>query len=53
MGVKLDGSVSAIWTLVSTHGQRLGEDEATSDMAFAKYPSDHRAVLATFELDGA
>ena len=33
--------------------QRLGEDSETSDIAFEKYPSDHRAVLATFELDGA
>ena len=30
--------------------QRLGEDPETSDIAFPEYPSDHRAVLATFEL---
>jgi endonuclease/exonuclease/phosphatase family metal-dependent hydrolase len=33
--------------------QRLGEATETSDIAFANYPSDHRAVLATFKLDGA
>ena len=30
--------------------QRLGEAADTSDISFANYPSDHRAVLATFEL---
>ena len=30
--------------------QRLGETADTSDISFANYPSDHRAVLATFEL---
>jgi hypothetical protein len=30
--------------------QRLGEAAETSDLAFPEYPSDHRAVLATFEL---
>ena len=30
--------------------ERLGEDAATSEISFAEYPSDHRAVLATFEL---
>ena len=32
--------------------QLLGEAAETSDMAFTNYPSDHRAVLATFELNG-
>jgi endonuclease/exonuclease/phosphatase (EEP) superfamily protein YafD len=31
--------------------QRLGEAAETSDMAFTNYPSDHRAVLATFEIN--
>ena len=30
--------------------QRLGETADTSDISFTNYPSDHRAVLATFEL---
>ena len=30
--------------------QRLGEAADTSDISFVNYPSDHRAVLATFEL---
>ena len=30
--------------------QRLGEAADTSDKSFVNYPSDHRAVLATFEL---
>ena len=30
--------------------QRLGEAADSSDISFANYPSDHRAVLATFEL---
>ena len=30
--------------------QRLGEATDSSDISFANYPSDHRAVLATFEL---
>ena len=30
--------------------QRLGESADSSDISFANYPSDHRAVLATFEL---
>ena len=30
--------------------QRLGEAAETSDIALPNYPSDHRAVLATFEL---
>ena len=30
--------------------QRLGEAAETSEIAFPEYPSDHRAVLATFEL---
>jgi len=28
----------------------LGEDKNTSDISFEEYPSDHRAVLATFEI---
>ena len=30
--------------------ERLGEDIDTSEISFTDYPSDHRAVLATFEL---
>ena len=30
--------------------QRIGEASETSDISFPKYPSDHRAVLVTFDL---